>query len=224
MKFSHIFILVLAMLALTGCRSNKTTRPATPAPPPAATAPAQAGEWHDVYLPVKIRVMAPIQLSLSGRATMVRDSAINISMRVFGMEMAVANVTADTVVIVDKYHKSLFAESLKELLGKHQMSVSEMQDIMLGTAIGEPQEMIFGSKDSGHEVTVGFEDFSDTPGGPVAGTVSIGMTYKKTPVKAQLIWDTGKAEWNTGRGVNFTIPAGYRRYDKENALDLLKSL
>lgn len=225
MKLRHILTIAIAVVALTGCRTNKTTRPEMPVPTPSTTqTPVKAGEWHDLYVPVKVRITSPMQLSLSGRATMVRDSVIHISMRVFGMEMAVANVTPDSVTIIDKYHRSYFAESTKKLLGSHEMTIGEMQDVLLGTAIGEPQEMTFGSKDSDHPVTVRFEDFADTPGGPVAGTVSITMTHKNKQVNAQLIWDTAKAEWNTGRRTDFRIPTGYRRYDKENALELLKAL
>lgn len=90
--------------------------------------------WHDVYMPVTLNLKRPISMGISGRATMVRDSLIHISMRMLGIEVAVAHVTADSVWLVDKYHKYVCAAATSAITGPNNLSLSDLQDMLLGRA------------------------------------------------------------------------------------------
>ena len=90
--------------------------------------------WHDVYMPISLDLKRPVSMGISGRATMVRDSLIHISMRMLGIEVAVAHVTADSVWLVDKYHKYVCAAATSAITEPNNLSLSDLQDMLLGRA------------------------------------------------------------------------------------------
>jgi hypothetical protein len=167
-----------------------------------------------------------MSMSLSGRATIVRDSLVNVSMRVLGMEVAVVNMTPDSVVFVDKYHKYLFAESLHSLMGSHNLSLGDIQDIILGLKPNAPlNQLSFNNPGSEKPVTVSFSDFVETPAGNISQTVAVEAPLSKSEVAAELIWSASSAEWNSGRTVDFVTPSkGYKRVTVQNALNSFKNM
>lgn len=90
--------------------------------------------WSDVYMPVNLRLQQPSSLSVSGRCTMVRGREIHISMRVLGMEVAVVYANTDSVFAVDKFHKMYLAESLGNILKGYDLTISDIQDLLIGHA------------------------------------------------------------------------------------------
>ena len=88
--------------------------------------------WHTVNVPVKVELRSPARLSLSGRASMVRDSLIHISMRVFGLEVAVLHATPDSVYCIDKVHKLVVAERLDGLTDRTGLTIGQLQQLLLG--------------------------------------------------------------------------------------------
>jgi hypothetical protein len=177
-------------------------------------------------MPVKVKLSSPMSASLSGRATIVRDSLVNLSMRVLGMEVAVVNITPDSLVLVDKYHKYVFSESLQKIMGSHKITLGDMQDIMLGLNNNAPlNKLTFNNPNSDKPVTVTFSDFADTPAGKIAETVTLSAPLKKSDVQAQLLWTTSSATWNSGRSVDFTTPVkGYKKVTLEDALKTFKTM
>jgi hypothetical protein len=212
--FTHILFIVL-VLAMSSCHSSRNV----------ATL-AAGTQWHDVYMPVKVKLTSPMSMSLSGRATIVRDSLVNVSMRVLGMEVAVVNMTPDSVVFVDKYHKYLFAESLHSLMGSHNLSLGDIQDIILGLKPNAPlNQLSFNNPGSEKPVTVSFSDFVETPAGNISQTVAVEAPLSKSEVAAELIWSASSAEWNSGRTVDFVTPSkGYKRVTVQNALNSFKNM
>ena len=101
---------IAVIAAATSCRSAKepvaTDGISSASTPVAATTTpgATAAAWHDLYIPVSVELRKPVAMSVSGRVTMVRDSAIFVSMRVFGMEVATIYANTDSVTVADKYH------------------------------------------------------------------------------------------------------------------------
>ncbi|MDE6540993.1 MAG: DUF4292 domain-containing protein [Muribaculaceae bacterium] len=106
---------------------------ATPAERYAAMTAAY-GLWHDVQLPVKATLRSPANLSASGRLTMVCDSLVHLSMRVLGMEVAVVRMTRDSVHVYDKFHRYLFAESIRAVQARTGLTLADMQCALLGRA------------------------------------------------------------------------------------------
>lgn len=90
--------------------------------------------WHDVYMPISLDLKRPVSMGISGRATMVRDSLIHISLRMLGFEVAVAHVTPDSVWLVDKYHKYVCSAPTSAITGANNLSLSDLQDMLLGRA------------------------------------------------------------------------------------------
>lgn len=91
--------------------------------------------WHTISMPVRVELKSPSKVSLSGRAYMVNESLIHISMRVLGFEVAVMHVTPDSVYCVDKIHKLAVIESIDRLSASTGITLGQLQSLMLGRAI-----------------------------------------------------------------------------------------
>lgn len=219
-RFLYI-IMTLCVLAMSACHTSRNT-----AKENAGTTPgARADEgWTNVYMPVTVRMEAPMAISLSGRATMVRDSVINISMRVLGMEVAVANITADTVQLVDKFHKYYFAESTSALLGRHNMTLERMQNLILGHDRKDGGTLSFDNPRGGQPFTITFGDITATPAGNLAGSVNIDGSLSNKNVDATLLWQFDRAVWNDpSRTVSFTPPTrGYTRIKAADVMSMFR--
>lgn len=87
-------------------------------------------QWKSVYLPVKIKVAS--EMSLSGRATLIRGEKLHISFRMLGMEVGSVYADKDSVFIADKYHKWLLAESMSALTDRYGVTLANLQDVLLG--------------------------------------------------------------------------------------------
>lgn len=139
-----IYALVLVMLGcMTACHSSRQV------PLPQAEGEVSAtmslsdrckalvagyGDWECVDVPVKVELKSPSRISLSGRAYMRRGKDILISMRFLGMEVATMYITRDSVYATEKLHKYYVAESIADLMAGYDVSVSDMQDALLGRA------------------------------------------------------------------------------------------
>lgn len=88
--------------------------------------------WTDVYMPVTLRLEAPKSMSVSGRATMVNGKEILISFRMLGMELAVIYINESKIYAVDKIHKQYIEEDLSRLLSGADITITDVQNILLG--------------------------------------------------------------------------------------------
>ena len=172
----HAFIIAALALALGACstqrRSADTTQTVTPAAgaQAAATLTASGGEpharftamtssyglWQDVQMPVRATIRSPFSISASGRLTMVQGKLIHISVRLLGMEVAVMQVTPDSVFVVDKFHRYLIAEPTEKLTARTGLTVGDMQNALLGRAFLPGQGAATASMSS--RLTLGEED------------------------------------------------------------------
>lgn len=143
-RFMAVAAVVALVAVLPSCGSKRNVAAAaSPAEAPAAkvdaadvyaTLAAGYSDWSDVYMPVRIELDAPMPFSMSGRATMVRDKSILISMRMLGIEVAALFIDGDKVYVADKYHRYLFADNLANLLDGYPLTVGDIQDVLLGRA------------------------------------------------------------------------------------------
>lgn len=145
-----IKLLAVAVIAVTmeACSSHRSvSTPSTPATPqtvnkrvkaldvPQVAALAETyTDWETFYAPFSFRATHPMSLSVSGRATMVRDSYINLSLRMLGFEVATIYVDSDSAFVADKYHKLLVVESLDRITARTGLTVGDIQDILMGRA------------------------------------------------------------------------------------------
>ena len=210
------FLMVLGLLLFVSCGSSKKSAVSTDQ----SVTKSVLGEtsWKSVSMPVSVDLDKPMSLSASGRATLVRDSIVHISIRFIGMEVGVIRATADSVYLVDKYHKMYFAEPLAALLGSkgRGMTLGDIQDIMLGM-----RELPENTP-----ATVVFEDITTTAVGPVAATVNVKAETTKGNIAALLEWNLKNAKWNAVPVdvPSFSIPRGAKRMTLESLEKSLKSI
>lgn len=89
-------------------------------------------DWTDLYAPITLRLEAPKSMSVSGRATMVNGKEILISLRMLGMELAVVYIDESKIYAVDKIHKQYIEEDLSRLLSGADITITDVQNILLG--------------------------------------------------------------------------------------------
>lgn len=139
-----IFLLVSLSL-LSGCRSQKEAARPAPAEIPAeiplqtpqqrmSALCAAYADWEDLSVPIKASVTAKNGLGCSGKAAMKRGEWISISLRMLGFEVASVWVGTDSVHAVDRYHKMYLSESIGEIFGNAGVTVTDIQDLLLGRA------------------------------------------------------------------------------------------
>ncbi len=141
MRYVCSIILCVVLMTVVGCRSSKQATSSTTVEGDERSLSqhfdalaASYVDWEDVNLPVKLELDAPKQMSISGRATMVRGKSILISLRVLGLEVASLYITNDSVYATEKIHKYYLAEDINSLRGKFPVSINDVQDMLLGQA------------------------------------------------------------------------------------------
>lgn len=182
-------------------------------------------DWTDVYMPVTLSLQSPVKQSVSGRISMKRGEWIHLSLRVLGMEMASFMVDREQVWIVDKMHHAYVHENLQSLLSKYPLTVSDVQDCLLGQLFpptrdfltdnieatvtdSEPPmlQSLIMAKDDGRYVRLSYADQAESPAGIVAGELVLEAVATGKPLSASIAWRLDKAEWNTGRELKFSRP------------------
>lgn len=146
-KLIPIIVFLVAGLLGASCSSRRSTAGSAtttgniePLPSPESPVTALSmtyaalPSWDTFYAPFSVKLSQPMNLSVSGRATMVRNESIHLSLRVLGMEVAVVHIDADSVWLVDKFHRVTCVEPMSRLTGKAGLSVGNLQDMMLGRA------------------------------------------------------------------------------------------
>ncbi len=144
-KITRTALFIALLLAAASCASHKNAQqtPASPAKRPGVAAMRNAeistvaetySPWTTFYAPFNMRLSKPIGFNISGRATMIRDQAVQLSFRMLGMEVAVAYVTTDSAKIIDKFHKYIVALPFSSISAKTGLTVGDFQNILLGQA------------------------------------------------------------------------------------------
>lgn len=184
---------------------------------------SESTQWVNVQMPVKLSLEQPRNFGVSGRATMVRGQLVYLSLRFFGMELATVRVTPDSVVVADRIHKYLFAESTAKVTAKTGYDINDIQDIILGMdkSLDNPLQIENGS---GNKVaTVEFSQYVDTPVGKMAALITAEGVIKEVNVKGSLEWTPKRAQWNDA---SLVPPAannykGYQRFGMAEVTELL---
>ena len=109
-RFIFSVIIIFAIVTLHGCHSVKSSVSATLSDDTEVQLYSRLISdykiWSDVYMPVTLSASSPMDMSISGRATFIRDSEIYISLRMIGIEVAVVYINNETGLIVQSYHFS----------------------------------------------------------------------------------------------------------------------
>lgn len=202
----RIVVAVLSIMAATSCSTTRrTTTPNTEEMPTVQV-------WHDMYAPCSLRLGAPMQMSISGRATIVRDEYIHMSLRMLGIEVAIVHINNDSTWVVDKYHKIMCVEPTAQLLRGRKISLSDLQDLL--------------TVDRTYRrggITITHSEMQTTPYGKMPGRVDATGTVGDIDIEAALVWNLGKARFNDPDLGEWSVPS-YRRVTPAELLDVLKSM
>lgn len=140
MKLSHFITLsIISLLVFSGCHSSKRSlRPGEPLPENATLTQRYDalvdgyGNWSDVTVPVNFVLSSPQRFSISGRAKMIHDTSVDISLRMFGFEVGRIYLTVDSVHVMVKPKKVYMSESLEDVSRVLKFSVGNVQDLIMG--------------------------------------------------------------------------------------------
>lgn len=196
--------------------------------------------WSDFYAPFTFKIRRPISLSVSGRATMVRDKSILFSARMMGIEVAQLYIDNDSTWLVDKFHKLVCAVPTDRLTGVSGLTIANLQDLMLGKPfcpgtsdlLAAFEQLKYTEKDSvliltpRETATAGKWSMTLTEGPTIAqadlglpGDKSIGLEYSKNtttdngaiyPAQLDAMGAAGQFPINAG----LTWQLGKARYDQ----------
>lgn len=143
---SFICCLGLSVL-LFGCRSSRnaasldaTQSPSAPISQPSRLSPKQQFEtlvasyqpWTDVTMSVKCTLRSPKSMTISGRATMIRGEELRLSLRMLGFEVGGLYIGRDSIFFYEKLNRTMVAESMAKLTDATGLTLSDIQDVLLG--------------------------------------------------------------------------------------------
>ncbi len=179
LKLIHCLFIAALMVLFSSCGSSRTvTGSLSPEQLASMTIDQRYNalvdgykEWKTLSVPVKVELSQPKKFSISGRAYMVKDKSLFISLKFLGMEVGTVYMTKDSIFVTEKIHKYYVAEDLSSLLGGYQLSVGDVQSLLLG------QPFIWGGGAIGHrdkkklDLKENYElkDWSITPKKPIPG-------------------------------------------------------
>lgn len=88
-------------------------------------------EWNDLTISGNMALNLGSNLSSAIQLRMVKGKSISISIRpVLGIEMGKIFISEDSIIVVDKYHKAFFAESIRQFMGDY-VCLASLQQLLL---------------------------------------------------------------------------------------------
>lgn len=130
-----ILPIIIATTILAGCRSGKNTAPGAgnnTGLQGFEAIEASYADWQRLRVPVTVNLISPRQMSINGVATMVRDSSINISLRMFGMEVGVIDINPDSVTAAIKVNRQYTSFPIANATARYGFTTANIQDLLTG--------------------------------------------------------------------------------------------
>lgn len=215
-RTSALMIAALLLATLASCSSSRKAASTVPTSQLQQDVESTAipAEWHTLQMPVKVNLEKPMGIGMSGRATMVADSLINVSLRVFGFEVAVVHATADSIWLVDKHNKMYVAQPLRSITGG-RYDIGQLQHLILGQA-NQGQPLAFSSPHA--DVSLVFNDKTETLIGNIFQEINVKALLKGMDISASINWQGRQMKVNESVSPRFTPPGN--NYRKIEASDL----
>ena len=150
--------------------------------------------WERLRIPVNINVQSPKQLSVSATAVMERGKSLLLSLQVLGFEVGSLYLTDRTIRVIDKMHKVYIEESIADFCAGFPVTVSNVQDILLGRLFIAGQPTLSLDTMLGYEAEIiGPQDWLLDPPAPMPG-VDYGFRFSPADVLMALIVKAGDHE------------------------------
>ena len=142
MKKSLLIFSIIFLTLLSSCRSSKTSTESGQYDYTKSSSlndrftdlTAQYNDWKDVTLSMKVSLISPKNITVSGKAYMTRDKSLSLSLRFLGMEVVATYITNDSVFAIDRMNKRYIAESIEQLAEICPFTVNDIQDLLMGQA------------------------------------------------------------------------------------------
>ncbi len=179
-------------------------------------------EWQSLQVPLKMRMRSPKSISLSAKASFVRDEETTISFRMLGMEVACMHFDRDSIIIYEKLNHTMLAEAVPKLTQYTGFGVGEMQDLVLGTASIEGLLII--ARQYLDQCDVDKSDYVTTTYGEFPSEVSLEIVKDKFKLSASFSYDYDKAKWDEKvPAFRKPDPSKYRVVKLKDLLKLFKN-
>lgn len=202
LKTAAISLVVMCSITVaTGCGSQRSATHSAPVAETSLASDADMartlrnivdsyGDWQRLRVPVTVELSQPKSVSISGTAIMERDKSIMIMLKYFGFEVGSLYLTDDSITVVDKIHKSYFKESVGKFLGGFNVSISNLQDLLVGRIFELGQHQTLPSSLSKGELEkVSSSEWLLIP--KSKSSVSYGFRFNPADVLHALICQTG---------------------------------
>lgn len=149
------FFCMSVIICVSACRSSRGSSHETVDSPAAMVAVAPSGggveavysdsavsglidsyrSWSDVSMNVRCSLVSPKNMTISGKAVMIRDKEIRLSFRMLGFEVAGMYIDNDSLLFYEKMNRTMVVESMKKLKDTSGLDLSDIQDILLGRIV-----------------------------------------------------------------------------------------
>lgn len=148
------------------------------------------GSWQKLRMPVTVELAKPKKITISGTVIMERDKSLMIMLKYFGFEVGSLYLTADSITVIDKIHKSYAKENIHKFLGGFNVTVANVQDLLLGRifALGKSTASVADFSNSEKE-RVSDSEWLLIP--TKASGVEYGFRFSPIDVLSALICQTG---------------------------------
>lgn len=193
----HIIILLLTLLPLAGCRSNKNS---------VATLQQEEATWSNVQMPVTLSMVKPTKMSISGTATLVRGEYVYVSLRFLGFEVGQINVTPEVADVVLKQPQKLWMQTpVARRLEQLDIPFTSLQEILMG------------NRDFMSKVPSNLKvEFAGTDAKP---EVTVSGKFNDKELQLTLTWNLSSAKWNLDSPKTFSEPgSNFQKITLEEAL------
>lgn len=201
LKYKLSAVIVLIALVMTGCSTAKKVGSGSSGASKVETVSDMRvelrtmlnsyGDWSRVRVPVTLSLRQPKNISIGGTAIMERGKSVFISLKYFGMEIGNLYITDDSIMVVDKIHKSYASENVSRFLSGFDVNVSNLQDLLLGRVFVPGKKSVELSMFS----SAGFEVDNQNswlllPTSPATG-IEYGYKFSPVDILAALIVKSG---------------------------------
>lgn len=153
----QIFIVTLSLCLLPSCRSSKhgaasadySRQPSAAEIKPESPKKSVESlvrsyeDWSDVAMSFRCNLRSPKNISVSGKASMIRGKEIKISLRMLGFEVAGLYADKDSLFVYEKLNRTLIAEPMGKITSAAGITLSDIQNILLGQLCAPGQNNSF---------------------------------------------------------------------------------
>lgn len=128
-------ILTILLFGLNSCHTKKSVQTDNQALSPSTLYKEltnTATDWKSVEVPFSVSLTEPTRISLSGRARFERGKAMELSLRMLGIEVARLLIRSDSIFALYRLDKIYLAENISSISSLLPANLENIQDLLIG--------------------------------------------------------------------------------------------